>query len=165
VWDIKRGKELRQLVGHGAPVRAAAFSPDGKLIVTGGDDQTARMWDAQTGKETRQFVGHTAQVSHVAISPDGQFVLTGSADASARVWNAKTGELVRQFGSHVSAVMYIAFADQGKTVITGDAGNLYRWRTLLADVTAFTCAHLTRDLKAEERALYGIPSNAPTCSN
>jgi hypothetical protein len=59
--------------------------------------------------------------------------------------------------------MYIAFADQGKTVITGDAGNLYRWRTLLADVTAFTCAHLTRDLYVEERALYRISGSAPTC--
>lgn len=165
IWDVQTGKELRQLVGHGAPLRALAFSPDGKLIVTGGDDESARLWDAQTGRELRQFVGHTAPVSQVAFSPDGHYILTGSADQTARLWNVDTGMLLRNFVGHISPVLYIGFADNGSTVITGDTMNVYRWRATLAEVTAFACEHLTRDLTADERALYRISDNDPTCAH
>ena len=51
LWDAQTGKELRQFVGDTAPLRAVAFSPDGKFIATAGDDQSARLWDTRTGKE------------------------------------------------------------------------------------------------------------------
>jgi len=44
--------------GHGL-ITAVGFSPDGKRIVTGSWDQTARVWDADTGKELRRLTGHT----------------------------------------------------------------------------------------------------------
>lgn len=164
LWDAETGKELRQFVGHTAPLRALAFSPDGKVIVTGGDDQTVRVWDTQTEKEQKQLIGHTGQVSQVTFSPDGQFVLTGSSDQTARLWNIQTGQLVREFVGHVSPVSYIGFSDGGHTIVTGDTENAYRWRASLEDVTAFACAQLTRDLTADERVLYRIADNAPSCA-
>ena len=47
------------LSGHTDWVTSAAYSPDGKHIVTASDDQTARIWDAATGQEVRQLSGHT----------------------------------------------------------------------------------------------------------
>lgn len=164
LWDAETGKELRQFIGHTAPVRAVAFSPNGKTIVTGGDDQTVRLWEAQTGKELRQLIGHTAQVSQVAFSPDGQSVLTGSVDQTARLWNMQTGEIVRELVGHVSAVLYSQFSEDGRTILTGDSQNAYRWRSALDDVITFTCSQLTRDLTADERSLYRIADNAPTCA-
>jgi WD40 repeat protein len=67
-------------------VSSAAFSPDGKTIVTASDDKTARIWDATTGKEITRLSGHTE--SDLAVfSPDGKTIVTASYDKTARIWN------------------------------------------------------------------------------
>jgi hypothetical protein len=48
-------------------------------------------------------------------------------------------------------------------VYTADRGNIYAWRTTLADVIDFACEQLSRDFTAEERAFYNIEDNDPTC--
>ena len=52
------GKVIAELKGHSGPVASAAFSPDGKLVVTASADMTARVWDAATGKTTAILSGH-----------------------------------------------------------------------------------------------------------
>ena len=57
-----------------------AFSPDGKTVLTGSSDKTARLWDAATGRPLGLPMKHQDLVRAVAFSPDGKTVLTGSAD-------------------------------------------------------------------------------------
>ena len=64
----------------------AAFSSDGKYVLTSGADGTARLWDVATGTEVRRFTGHTNMVRDVAFSPDGKYILTASHDTTARLW-------------------------------------------------------------------------------
>jgi eukaryotic-like serine/threonine-protein kinase len=110
---------LKAVLSHPAPVEAAAFSPDGKTIVTGSDDHTAQLWDAATGKPIGLHLQHGGEVISVAFGPDGKTILTGSQDGTARLWNAATGELIGspiQLGDQVQAV---AFSPDGKTFVTG----------------------------------------------
>ena len=60
------------------PVRSAAFSPDGKHVVTASEDNTARIWDAETGREIATLKGHDDSVVSAAFSPDGERVVTAS---------------------------------------------------------------------------------------
>ena len=68
---------------------SAAFSPDGKRIVTASEDKTARLWDAETGKQIGEpLKGHTDSVLSAAFSPDGKRIVTASDDKTARLWDA-----------------------------------------------------------------------------
>jgi WD40 repeat protein len=85
LWDVARGKEVHRFLGHQGEVYGAAFSPDGKYILSSGDDATVRLWDAETGVEVRRFTGHTNEVRNAAFSPDGKYILTASNDGTARL--------------------------------------------------------------------------------
>jgi WD40 repeat protein/tRNA A-37 threonylcarbamoyl transferase component Bud32 len=90
-WDAATGKRLIAFKGHeanGISVSSAAFSPDGQLVVSTANDNTARVWDAATGKELAVLRGHTDNVLHGHFSPDGRHVLTVAEDRTARVWDA-----------------------------------------------------------------------------
>src|SRR5262249_17862879 len=96
LWDITNGEEVDNFGKLAAPdnmmtnpiVWAVAYSPDGRLALSGGNDNIARLWDISSGTEIMRFVGHSSFITAVAFSPDGRFVLTGSNDGSARLWDA-----------------------------------------------------------------------------
>ncbi|HEX3478925.1 MAG TPA: hypothetical protein VHT91_28075 [Kofleriaceae bacterium] len=72
--------------GHNQEVNAAAFSPDGTMIVTAGADATAKLWDRATGKEIDSLALHGRAVECVAFSRDGTRIVTGAWDDLAAVW-------------------------------------------------------------------------------
>ena len=87
---------LQIFEGHTKVVWGVAFSPDGKYVLTGSEDDTARLWDRQTGQEIRQF-SCLHIVYQVAFSPDGHTILTNCGDPSIRLWDPQTGEKLYQF--------------------------------------------------------------------
>src|SRR5262245_7446317 len=76
-WQRQTHLELTTLRGHLNAVNGVAFSPDGQRIVTGGEDNTAKVWEAASGKELLTLRGHSNFISSVAFSPDGQRIVTG----------------------------------------------------------------------------------------
>jgi len=132
-----RSEELAELVPEGEPqeilrgahwaamgsVGAVAFSPDGRLLASGGSDGAVRVWDVATGRELRRLEGHTDSVQSVAFSPDGRTLASGGKDNIVRLWGVDTGRELNSLKGHTDFVRSVAFSPDGQTVASG-AGDM-----------------------------------------
>jgi energy-coupling factor transporter ATP-binding protein EcfA2 len=125
-WDLRERLNLL----HDDWVTSAAFSPDGKRIVTASHNKTARLWDVATGLPIGQpFKGHEGAVNSAAFSPDGMRVVTASDDGTARLWDAATGGPIGEpLRGHVGPIGGAAFSPDGKLIVTaGDDRTARLW--------------------------------------
>jgi WD40 repeat protein len=116
---------LAVLRGHDDAVQDAAYSPNGKLIVTASDDNTARVWDAAS-RRTVRLLEHPETVHSAAFSPDGMRVVTSDEDGMARVWEVRAGRVVTTLRGHEGAVLDAAFSTDGKLIVTAGADKTAR---------------------------------------
>ena len=98
---------------------SVCFSPDGKRIVTGGRNNTAKVWDAETGHELLTLIGHTDAVTSVCFSPDGKRIVISGYHKCAKVWDAETGHELLTLIGHTDAVTSVCFSPDGKRIVTG----------------------------------------------
>lgn len=105
---------------------AIAWSPDGTLFITTGDDKIALVWNMNTGEQVLRLIGHTNRVSGVAWSPDGTRIATASWDGTARVWDATYGTPVQTFADHRDWVNAVAWSPDGTRIATASHDNKAR---------------------------------------
>lgn len=76
---------MQILEGHDCAVYSVAFSPDGRYLASGSEDETIKIWDTTTGEERRTLEGHNHSIYSVAFSPDGRRIASGSYDETIKI--------------------------------------------------------------------------------
>jgi len=127
VWDAATGQALTLPLKHSAPVHHAAFSPDGKRVVTASDDQTAQVWNAVTGLPVTGPLKHPTQVVYAAFSPDGSRIVTSCRDrrggfstgaiGGLQVWDAVTGKPITALLYSRELIREATFSADGRWIV------------------------------------------------
>src|SRR5262249_43953971 len=112
-------------------VNTAAFSADGRRIVTASVDRTARVWDAATGKPLLEPLRHDQPVEAAAFSPDGLLLLTVS-DQTVRLWDTTMGRSVAIFQLD-APVTKAAFSPDGRQLLLSGGKTLQVWDAASAE--------------------------------
>ncbi|MEZ5581789.1 MAG: WD40 repeat domain-containing protein [Candidatus Competibacteraceae bacterium] len=121
--------------GHMATINDIAFTPDGRQLVSAGDDKVIRVWDIASGQTVRTLrgeigTGSVGQIYAMALSPDGRWLAVGGWMApytgdnrddvgAIRLYDFTSGELVARLKGHVNITVALAFSNDGRYLISG----------------------------------------------
>jgi WD40 repeat protein len=137
LYDTITGRKIRSFSGNNAHITSVAFSPDGKQVISGSYDKTAKLWDVVSGRLVRTFSGHETEVNSVAFSPDGKQMISSNEryfsrsgtlilddiESTIKLWDVASGRLIRTFSIEWSNIIKsIAFSPDGKQIISGGRG-------------------------------------------
>ncbi|HEX6987729.1 MAG TPA: c-type cytochrome domain-containing protein, partial [Planctomycetaceae bacterium] len=113
VWDIRTGQPVWKTVAHRDAVTAGAVSPDGRLVATGGYDQTILVWDAATGERKAELAGHNGPVFGLAFHPTKPVLASASGDRTVKLWDVATGERLDTLKESQKELYCLAFSPDG----------------------------------------------------
>jgi len=138
-WEVATGKQIRTFAsGKMVSYHSLAFSPNGKLLVTGsgwwGRDSGIRLWDVSTGLEIEPSVPQVDSALSVIFSPDNRYLISTEREGTARLWEVATRQEVKRFVGPDGPVLAAAFSPDGKTIATAASDTtILLWPTLAPD--------------------------------
>lgn len=145
--------QSQQEIASTGPVRAAQFSPDSRMLLIGGEDQTLHSWRYVSPTAVRTLTGHGGGVYAVKFTPDGTRLVSCSVDGTIRLWNAATGQQLMSLPGHQGAVTSIDISPNGALIVSAGIDSTVR----LWDATG---GRQLKQLAATEGAVYSVSFNA-----
>jgi len=123
VWDLKTREALR-VFSLQTSVRAASFSPDAEVLVTGDDRDCITFWNLQTGRQHIPTIegAHSSLaggVNSISFNPNGNVFASGGDSSFVKLWNAKTGKEIGVLHGHTQEITSVAFSPNGRILATG----------------------------------------------
>jgi eukaryotic-like serine/threonine-protein kinase len=115
---------------HRRMVVGVAFTPDGRILASGGEEGTAKLWDVAMHREIATLKGHLQSIHALDISPDGRSLATADGGAeSVKLWDIHTHQELITLSGDGSLMKLLAFSPDGNMIIgLNNEGHLHIWR-------------------------------------
>jgi WD40 repeat protein len=158
LWDIGRNGNgtARVLTGHTDVILSIAYSPDGRLLLSGGFDQQVLVWDTDGGHLLYAFPDRVTKTISLAFHPGGELLATADDDFVARLWRIAPAarqlesplpeempaavELRAELRGHSNAVEMVRFSPDGSRLYSASKDETIRvW-----DVASGACLRVLR---------------------
>ncbi len=149
LYDAESARPRMTLARQDTEIYALAFSPDGRMVVSGGADANVTLSDAASGETISVLRGHIGSVLDLTFSPDGNLLASAATDGTVRLWDIpeRRERAVFSVGKDKS-ITTVCFSPDGRTLVAVEGDHLHIWRAASEDDVA---AQLSR-----ERALQNV---------
>ncbi len=129
LWDFATGKELATLAGHTGAVYHMAFSPDGKTLISGYQDQIIRVWDLQNYKEVQKSADLKTPIYGLEFFHDGKGFVSSGAENLVRVWDLAPLRERFPVAGPSQSVSWLSWTPDGRRLATGAGNRVWIWES------------------------------------
>ena len=125
LWNTYTGEQIVKL---NIPAYSGAFTPDGKILAIGeeNNNKTISLWNLARQERIATLKGHEYIIYQLAFSPDGTILASGDAGGVIRLWELPIGKHLTTFKSPAGYINKLAFAPDGKTLASTNGGSTFR---------------------------------------
>jgi hypothetical protein len=127
LWDVATGLPVGPPLPQGNTLLILAFSPDGKILATGGHNHEVRLWDTSTGRLLAPPLSQGNMSLHLAFSPDGMTLAVATYGREARLWDVASHQLRMPPLVHRDEVWNVAFSPDGTRLLTQTREAAFLW--------------------------------------